>query len=410
MGGDFNAHIGAEGVIPDAFLDGINLCKIRKVYDSKICLRGKQIIEFMEENDLFCLNGRSVSDVPGKMTFLASTGKSSVDFIWVNSYCLPSVLDFEVVMTSTQSDHFPVAVKLESTVVDVPNSVKHASSINRIAWDDEMREKYSELMLFSGRIQFDFSVSSIEEQSNNFKSAITDTAKSLNMLKKVGDSVISSSHRPNKMWYDKQCKDLKCELDDNLSKFKESGFKGEFGISYLKLKKKYANLVKAKKKLHVDKITDCMNNVGHSKDFWAVVKKFRPSSFSPPVISLDKWYNFYQKITPTKIFFDLPFAPSYDQLLDSPISHKEILDNISKLKNNKAAGPDEISNEFLKFLPSNWILYLETLFNKILEVRRFCLCSTKKEISLILSIIEGLPYAIALQNCSLRVRTQLCNQ
>lgn len=36
-------------------------------------------------------------------------------------------------------------------------------------------------------------------------------------------------------------------------------------------------------------------------------------------------------------------------------------------KNNTAAGPDEINYKFLKHLPGNLILYLNSMFNRVLE-------------------------------------------
>ena len=40
---------------------------------------------------------------------------------------------------------------------------------------------------------------------------------------------------------------------------------------------------------------------------------------------------------------------------------------INNSKNNKAPGENMITNIFIKNLPSNWILYVNNLFNKILE-------------------------------------------
>lgn len=185
LGGDFNAHIGAEGIIDNEFLAGVNLRKDRIVVDQSVCPRDKLISEFMEDNNFFCLNGRSVSDTPGKITFLATTGRSIVDFIWVNSSCLPAVDDFEVSLVNTQSDHFPVVAKFGSPPLSVLGSVCRPSVVYRVAWDEKKSNIYAETMVYSDRIMFDFNGSSIEDQSNNLKEAIVDSAKKLNMLKKL---------------------------------------------------------------------------------------------------------------------------------------------------------------------------------------------------------------------------------
>lgn len=45
----------------------------------------------------------------------------------------------------------------------------------------------------------------------------------------------------------------------------------------------------------------------------------------------------------------------FDEALDTKITIKELKSCIKKLKNGKAPGNDEISNEFLKELSEEWI-------------------------------------------------------
>ena len=51
--------------------------------------------------------------------------------------------------------------------------------------------------------------------------------------------------------------------------------------------------------------------------------------------------------------------------LDDEITLTELINAIKKCKLKKAPGVDEVSNEFLKNLPSNWLMYIYVLFNKI---------------------------------------------
>ena len=51
--------------------------------------------------------------------------------------------------------------------------------------------------------------------------------------------------------------------------------------------------------------------------------------------------------------------------MSPPITLAELICSINNCKLNKAPGPDEISNEFFKFLPDNWLLYILPMFNKI---------------------------------------------
>lgn len=56
-----------------------------------------------------------------------------------------------------------------------------------------------------------------------------------------------------------------------------------------------------------------------------------------------------------------------DPLVDTEITLEEILLKLNKCKNNKAPGAEEISFEFLKSLPENWIIYFFIIFNKNLK-------------------------------------------
>ena len=78
-----------------------------------------------------------------------------------------------------------------------------------------------------------------------------------------------------------------------------------------------------------------------------------------------------------KDYFDQIFSPSgveypgptelhtevYMPLLDNSITPDEVVSQISKLKPNKACGPDGIPPGIFKFLPADWIMFITTLFN-----------------------------------------------
>ena len=56
-----------------------------------------------------------------------------------------------------------------------------------------------------------------------------------------------------------------------------------------------------------------------------------------------------------------------DEILDAPITAKEIHDQISKLKNKKASGTDTILNEMIKHGRYYLMPSLERIFNNIIE-------------------------------------------
>ena len=51
-----------------------------------------------------------------------------------------------------------------------------------------------------------------------------------------------------------------------------------------------------------------------------------------------------------------------DTMLNRPFTHQEISEAITKLKNNKAGGSDQIINEFLKHSRNEFVQYYTIFF------------------------------------------------
>jgi len=69
---------------------------------------------------------------------------------------------------------------------------------------------------------------------------------------------------------------------------------------------------------------------------------------------------------------DKSFESNYDsQILNAPITNREVEGGISRLKNNKAAGPDHILGEMLKACASDIVPKLTILFNRIFQTGTF---------------------------------------
>ena len=56
-----------------------------------------------------------------------------------------------------------------------------------------------------------------------------------------------------------------------------------------------------------------------------------------------------------------------DTMLNRPFTHQEISEAITKLKNTKAGGSDQIINEFLKHSRNEFVQYYTIVCNLILE-------------------------------------------
>ncbi|XP_050507928.1 probable RNA-directed DNA polymerase from transposon BS [Diabrotica virgifera virgifera] len=71
-------------------------------------------------------------------------------------------------------------------------------------------------------------------------------------------------------------------------------------------------------------------------------------------------------IVDTTLYFD-----ARNPYFDNPITTNEIYLALNSCQNNKAPGSDNIPYEFYKYLPNNWILYLNSFFNTIFNTSTF---------------------------------------
>jgi len=85
-----------------------------------------------------------------------------------------------------------------------------------------------------------------------------------------------------------------------------------------------------------------------------------------------EWEKFYKdKYQKVKESQFVSFHGGWDPKLDDPILIHELNLAIAASKNNKAAGPDGIKNEFLKSIPQNQKEILLDIFNKALNGSAF---------------------------------------
>ncbi|UYV70248.1 hypothetical protein LAZ67_7002277 [Cordylochernes scorpioides] len=112
-------------------------------------------------------------------------------------------------------------------------------------------------------------------------------------------------------------------------------------------------------------------NTHDSENFWKTISIYKKRSFIQGNISLQEWHQFYDKLlsseTSTEYILPMLNTLSADTGLLAKITMKEIIEEISRLKNCKAAGIDEVPNEAIKLLPHSYLLLLKDLYNRILR-------------------------------------------
>ena len=130
--------------------------------------------------------------------------------------------------------------------------------------------------------------------------------------------------------------------------------------------------------MYKTQIVNQMNeNYFNPKTFWLLLNKLKPSKAADNAhiksISPKQWLNHFGTLlfnndcdTQDHLIHDDP-----DSFLNAPVSKDEINLVLKKLKNRKAAGLDQLSNEMIKTFGSLYTEFLSKLFSKILHEHKF---------------------------------------
>ncbi|KAF6216942.1 hypothetical protein GE061_001293 [Apolygus lucorum] len=331
----------------------------RNVLDTTTSPSARDFVDLFESHSFVLLNGRSFGDIPAQFTFCSAQGRSTVDLAWITLGGASSIVKFEIgSWWLTDSDHFPAIVNL---------STNHHNQTQPLActlrWDPKLSSQFKESMRHSPEVSLiAASKESTSSLLNNFVSVTRRTAKGLGMLK----SSSGKNHTGNK-WYDDECHQATKSLKMLLRASRNALFAEPFLSAYLQAKKKYKNLCNYKKKAYKLKLTTALSEVGNPREFWHAVKQFQTRQFNVNPISTEDWEQFYQTIYPPRELDTTQYTDVGDPSLDREISQADVLNAVAKTRAGKAAGIDEISSDFFKALPQNWLLYLTNLFNRILS-------------------------------------------
>ncbi|KAL9978039.1 hypothetical protein ACROYT_G015516 [Oculina patagonica] len=340
-------------------------------------------------------NGRVIGDLDGKLTSYQTNGASTVDYGIVSEDLQDTVLGFQVQALTPYSDHCPITLKLASRNRDIINNASKNSqrketfpqnSFTKFLWKLESKDKFISAL---SRIDIQDKLqsfntahhSSIDDEISQFNQILKSVAKrSLVPSRKTRKH--TKKHKP---WYDNTCRQLKKKLQKLVKEINPTAPQS-LRQEYFAVKKKYKKLVKQMHKRYKNQLLNEINALksNQSGDFWKLINKIRKNETveESSDISSEDWINHFQNLLYDKAQeshgenVTSPNNPDQtttktDEILDAPITAKEIHDQISKLKNKKASGTDAILNEMIKHGRYYLMPSLERIFNNIIEKGTF---------------------------------------
>lgn len=99
-------------------VNGTELTRVSK--DKSINKYGKELLKFVDKNNLNVLNGAWIGDEKGEFTFIGAQGSSVIDYGVVCDMATPLVNKFEVLPMAISS-HLPIRLSLDLNCDDISN-------------------------------------------------------------------------------------------------------------------------------------------------------------------------------------------------------------------------------------------------------------------------------------------------
>ena len=393
--GDFNSHTGTmlDYVIPDDEDDdevvdvyhklceiGIDDIRYNQDVTQDRNSFGKTLVTLCSNNNVCIFNGRLDEDLRiGKPT---TTHGTLVDYIIGSPSLLNNVQEFRILdYDPMYSDiHCGIHVQLKANIEKVKHINEIKSQVNDQSlpgkWnaikEDEYKSEINECEVKELMEQMDFM--SIEEVNTKLKNILLEPAVKVFPPKK-SRNYVKQSNNASLFGYDNQCWKARKAYHKARHKYNirrneehkkdmmEKSKKYKFELKRVQSKEKENLVIKLKENKNKD-----------PQKYWKILKEKNVNK-SKTSLRLEDFYQHFKNLSEDDIVIDESILETESvthevremQVLDEPITENEVLKAITKLKNDKAAGYDNIVNEYIKSTKHILCKLYVKLFNRILD-------------------------------------------
>ena len=360
-----------------------NLSYTRCNQDKSVNEYGLKLIQLAKMSDLVILNGRSVDDKDGNITFCGHRGISAVDYFLVSKGVLQYYDSFSVGDINVHSDHCPVYLKLNCNLI--PMSATNSINIRQVPkWKEDRKDDFINKL---NSLESDNILNDIAVVLNNVNLCSNDIDDSVNQLCEVltKAGLSHTTHTGHHNNYDKRDDWYDNDLRLAHNKFKEAELHFrltgniEDRVIMCKLRNAYRKACRIKRKAKQRNNANELLSLSKkdSRKFWKKIKNRNNENIG----NCDFRTHFRSLLNATSLLgeeeesnaesWESEGVPVINDDLDRDITIDEIESCIKKLKNNKASGVDNILNEYIKYSSNKFKTVLVTLFNKILFLGYF---------------------------------------
>lgn len=391
--GDINAHINkdehdyiindSDNMLDDFLPDNYISDSIQRQRNTEICQKtneyGRNFVELCIDAQLRILNGRTIGDSMGRLTYHNYAGASIDDYCICNSSFLPNISSFKVgEFNPILTDHCPITVNIFSQYSDgfKPDTLQF--NVKKIKWNNTKEAlfranlanfNYDKLCEDLGSLsksvetRSDIQKSLINSKISEFSSfligATVKNAGKQNYQKRYK----SQKRKRKKLWFDNECETKYSHVKNLARNLSKNPWDKNLRQKVAFNKKELNKLIRKKHRLFknglMKKILESENN--NPSEFWKSVNQLKCKVQEDPSanISPNEWVDYFKKLINIKHVNKYKDMDEYlgnsknsktfnTEILNADISTEEVLKAVKELKYGKSSGPDGILNEMLK--------------------------------------------------------------
>ena len=334
------------------------------------------------------MNGDCVGDKEGEYTYISSNGSSVNDYFIVSLDLPQSKIAKLKVEPRIESQHMPVCLLLSASGQGEAShgacpAVRTASVVEKLVWQAEKVDLFcKDVCSGSFLAALETACGQVAHDPGDALRTFTDA-----LLRAAAPMKKRMFHgkRLGAIWFDAECMLSKTSVKKFLRKWRREK-SGENRLEYTTERGRHVDLLKEKRSSYeLKKSQELTDSTQNQQSFWKAVKGITRQTQQRNDITKDEWLDHFKSVlctnqedienemfTPADSVGEESVLPDeWDVELNTDISIEEVKVAINNLKNGKAAGPDDVLGEMLKFSIDIVAPFLLTLFNHLFSRGEF---------------------------------------
>lgn len=345
-------------------------------------------LDFVINNELKILNGRTLGDSLGRTTCHKWNGSSTVDYFLASSWVRDSINTLRVLSLNSYSDHCPLVLNMTThkhftSNFQLPDLFAMPA---RFKWDSNTSPNEFRSALNSPEIKSKLNDIMSNDFPHNAESNNQITQALTSCLQTAAELSVKQAKKPKKLphkrWFDRDCILSKRNLNRLACRISRNINNNLLRKTYFTERNKHSRLIKTKRLAYLDKLNQSIEE-GHVLD-WKKFKQLKQQNDASPLLDnhdLMSFYEFFTKLYKKPAPNTSEEPPPSDQnihsnsretkILNNPITKRELEKTIKSLKKGKSSSLDLISNEMLQSLNDVGVNALLKTFNHCLITGKY---------------------------------------